>query len=67
VNGQTLYARMQQFANRVYSPLFLAGLNYWQQHDGNYWGHNAIIRVQPFIEHCCLPDLPAGNRSAAAF
>jgi membrane glycosyltransferase len=58
VNGQTLYARMQQFANRVYSPLFLAGLNYWQQHDGNYWGHNAIIRVQPFIEHCCLPDLP---------
>ena len=58
VNGETLYARMQQFANRLYSPLFLAGLNYWQQHDGNYWGHNAIIRVQPFIEHCCLPDLP---------
>jgi membrane glycosyltransferase len=57
-NGETLYARMQQFANRLYSPLFLAGLNYWQQHDGNYWGHNAIIRVQPFMEHCCLPDLP---------
>jgi membrane glycosyltransferase len=58
VNGVTLYARLQQFANRLYSPLFLAGLNYWQQHDGNYWGHNAIIRVQPFMEHCCLPDLP---------
>lgn len=58
VNGETLYARMQQFANRLYSPLFLAGLNYWQQHDGNYWGHNAIIRVQPFMDHCCLPDLP---------
>ena len=58
VNGETLYGRIQQFANRLYSPLFLAGLNYWQQHDGNYWGHNAIIRVQPFIEHCCLPDLP---------
>ena len=58
VNGETLYARMQQFANRLYSPLFLAGMNYWQQQDGNYWGHNAIIRVQPFIEHCCLPDLP---------
>ncbi len=58
VNGETLYSRIQQFANRLYSPLFLAGLNYWQQQDGNYWGHNAIIRVQPFIEHCCLPDLP---------
>jgi len=58
MNGETLYSRIQQFANRLYSPLFLAGLNYWQQQDGNYWGHNAVIRVQPFIEHCCLPDLP---------
>ena len=61
VHGETLYARLQSFANRLYSPLFLAGLNYWQQHDGNYWGHNAIIRVQPFIEHCALPDLPGSE------
>jgi membrane glycosyltransferase len=61
VNGETLYSRLQQFANRLYSPLFLAGLNYWQQYDGNYWGHNAIIRVQPFIEHCALPDLPGSE------
>ena len=61
VNGETLYARLQQFANRLYSPLFLAGLNYWQQYDGNYWGHNAIIRVQPFIEHCALPSLPGSE------
>jgi len=27
-------------------------------HEGNYWGHNAVIRVQPFIDHCALPDLP---------
>ena len=60
VRGETLYARLQAFANRLYSPLFLAGLNYWQQHEGNYWGHNAIIRVQPFMDHCALPDLP-GN------
>ncbi len=58
VNGETLYARLQSFANRLYSPLFLAGLNYWQQGDGNYWGHNAIIRVQPFMDHCALPALP---------
>ncbi|MEO6004243.1 MAG: glucans biosynthesis glucosyltransferase MdoH [Opitutus sp.] len=61
VNGETLYARVQSFGNRVYSPLFLAGLNYWQQHEGNYWGHNAIIRVLPFMEHCSLPDLPGSE------
>lgn len=58
VNGDTLFARVQSFSSRLYSPLFLAGLNYWQQHEGNYWGHNAVIRVQPFIDHCALPDLP---------
>ncbi|OIR03711.1 glucans biosynthesis glucosyltransferase H [mine drainage metagenome] len=61
VRGETLYARVQSFANSLYSPLFLAGLNFWQQHDGNYWGHNAIIRVQPFMDHCALPDLPGSE------
>lgn len=61
IYGESLYARMQQFANRLYSPIFLAGLNYWQQQDANYWGHNAIIRVQPFIDHCSLPDLPGSE------
>ncbi len=61
VNGTTLYARLQQFANRLYSPLFLAGLNYWHQGESNFWGHNAVIRVAPFIEHCCLPELPGAE------
>jgi len=61
INGETLFARMQAFASRLYGGLFLAGLNYWQQHDGNYWGHNAVIRVQPFIEHCALPELPGSE------
>jgi membrane glycosyltransferase len=59
--GESLYARMLTFANRLYSPLFLAGINYWQQQDGNYWGHNAIIRVQPFMEQCALPPLPGSE------
>ena len=58
VNGETLFARVQSFASRLYSPLFLAGLNYWQQHEGNFWGHNAIVRIQPFMDHCSLPELP---------
>jgi membrane glycosyltransferase len=58
VHGVTLYARLQQFSNRLYSPLFLAGLNYWHQGESNFWGHNAVIRVAPFIEHAALPELP---------
>lgn len=56
----TLYARIQQFATRVYGPLFTAGLHFWQLGESHYWGHNAIIRVAPFLRHCALPRLP-GN------
>ncbi len=58
VNHETLFARLQQFANHIYGPLFAAGLHFWQLGDGQYWGHNAIIRVAPFMQHCGLPRLP---------
>ena len=54
----TLYARIQQFSTRVYGPLFTAGLHYWQLGESHYWGHNAIIRLTPFIRHCALAPLP---------
>jgi len=54
----TLYARVQQFATRMYGPLFTAGLHFWQLGESHYWGHNAIIRMKPFIEHCALAPLP---------
>ncbi|NMM27017.1 MAG: glucans biosynthesis glucosyltransferase MdoH [Glaciimonas sp.] len=54
----TLYARIQQFSTRVYGPLFTAGLHYWQLGESHYWGHNAIIRLAPFIRHCALAPLP---------
>ena len=34
------------------------GLNYWALDFGNYWGHNAIIRTEPFMQFCDLPQLP---------
>jgi membrane glycosyltransferase len=58
VNAKSAFGRMQQFANRLYGPLFEAGLNYWSQDGGNYWGHNAIIRTEPFMLCCDLPKLP---------
>lgn len=55
INTQSWFARVQQFAGRVYGPIVSAGLAYWQVWDSNYWGHNAIIRVKAFIESCGLP------------
>jgi membrane glycosyltransferase len=56
----TLYARVQQFSTGVYGPMFTAGLHFWQLGESHYWGHNAIIRIAPFMQHCALARLP-GN------
>lgn len=58
VGRETLFARVQQFAARLYTPMLVEGLTFWQQGDGNYWGHNAIVRIAPFVAHCGLPVLP---------
>ena len=54
----TMFARVQQFATGVYGRVFTAGLHFWQLGESHYWGHNAIIRVEPFIRHCALGRLP---------
>ena len=58
VNHKSLFARILQFASSLYGEIFAAGASFWQLSDSNYWGHNAIIRVKPFAEHCGLPRLP---------
>ena len=54
----TLHARAQQFAHRVTGRLFSLGMAFWQLGDSHYWGHNAIIRIAPFMQHCALAPLP---------
>ena len=58
VNRDTLFARIQQFAARVYGGLYASGASRLRGAAHTYWGHNAILRLQPFIEHCALPQLP---------
>ncbi|MGX5777426.1 glucans biosynthesis glucosyltransferase MdoH [Methylorubrum zatmanii] len=53
----TLFARIQQFAVRLYAPLSLRCLETWQGPDGTYWGHNAILRVEAFANNAELPVL----------
>jgi membrane glycosyltransferase len=58
VNRETLFGRVQQFASRAYGPMLAAGLHFWQLGESYYWGHNAILRVEPFMRHCALSRLP---------
>lgn len=58
VRQQTLFGRFLQFAGCLYSPMLATGLSFWQADAANYWGHNAIMRVQAFTASCGLPVLP---------
>jgi membrane glycosyltransferase len=57
VNAQSLFARLQQFAGRLYGPMLARGIAWWQGPESNYWGHNAAIRVKAFADHAALPQL----------
>ncbi|SMO32688.1 glucans biosynthesis glucosyltransferase MdoH [Ruegeria faecimaris] len=61
IGAQSVFARMQQFANGVYGIAFAEGLARWCGQEGNYWGHNAIIRTKAFANCAGLPRLRAMN------
>ena len=49
------FARIFQFGMRLGMRSFTLGSAFWQADCGPYWGHNAIIRVKPFMEQCDMP------------
>lgn len=53
----SLFARIFQFGMRLGMRSYTIGSAWWQGDCGPYWGHNAILRLKPFIEHCHLPVL----------
>jgi len=57
IGHATLHARAQQFAARVTGRLFTLGMQFWQLGESHYWGHNAIIRIEPFMQHCALAPI----------
>lgn len=59
ITGQTtLFGRIVQFGHRLTAEFYALGHAFWQGGEANYYGHNAIIRIAPFVEHCDLPVLP---------
>src|SRR3984885_8539203 len=66
IGAATLFGRLQQFAACVYGPVITRGLSAWSGDSGNYWGHNAIIRMGAFAQNCGLPQL-AGRKPFGGF
>jgi len=57
--GQTThFSRLVQFAASLHAPILASGMAFWQGDTANYWGHNAILRMEPFLDHGKLPLLP---------
>ena len=54
------FARVFQFGMRLGMRSYTLGSAWWQGDCGPYWGHNALIRLRPFIDHCHLPVLRGG-------
>ena len=55
------FARIFQFGMRLGMRSWTIGSAWWQSDCGPYWGHNAIIRIAPFLAHCHIPKLPDGG------
>src|ERR1043166_2804853 len=55
------FARIFQFGMRLGMRSWTIGSAWWQADCGPYWGHNAILRIAPFVAHCHIPKLPEGG------
>ncbi len=56
--SSSFFARIFQFGMRHSMRSYTAGSSWWHADCGPFWGHNAIVRIKPFTDHCKLPDLP---------
>jgi membrane glycosyltransferase len=59
--SMSAFARLFQFGMRLGMHSHTLGAAWWQGDCGPYWGHNAILRLKPFIDHCRMPILPPGG------
>ncbi len=52
------FARIFQFGMRHGMRSYTMGQAWWTADCGPFWGHNAYVRIKPFVEECDLPMLP---------
>ena len=51
------FTRFFQFGMRAGMRSYTMGQAWWTADCGPYWGHNAMLRIAAFSEHCALPEL----------
>ncbi len=54
------FARVFQFGMRMGMRSYTVAQAWWVGDCGPYWGHNAVVRCEPYLEHCALPVLSGG-------
>ena len=60
-DAEALFQEVFGFGHRHGARIWATGQAWWQDRQGPFWGHNALIRIAPFREHCRLPTLPDGS------
>lgn len=55
--SSSAFARIFQFGMRHGMRSYTMGHAWWVADCGPFWGHNAMVRVEPFYNHCQLPIL----------
>ena len=55
--AETRFGHMQRLSSRLSGPVFAQGLARLSDDAGNYWGHNALLRVRAFQQVASLPEL----------
>jgi len=58
--SESAFARIFQFGMRHGMRTYTMGQAWWVGDCGPFWGHNALVRIKPFVEECHLPVLPGG-------
>ena len=56
--SSSAFARIFQFGMRHGMRAYTMGQGWWVGDCGPFWGHNAVVRIKPYLEHCDLPVLP---------
>jgi membrane glycosyltransferase len=59
--SSSAFARIFQFGMRIGMRTYTMGQAWWVGDCGPYWGHNAVLRIKPYVEHCKLEALLGGK------
>lgn len=60
--SSSAFARLFQFGMRLGMRTYTMGQAWWVGDCGPYWGHNAVIRIEPYVDHCRLEGLLGGKQ-----